>query len=252
MKMKTATWVVSLATSLGCAPSSPALEDGGGTAATGGSAAGGNSTGGSSTGASDAGGSDSGGSDSGGSDSGGSDAGGAGGGVATLSNNDASCEVTSISAADGEGSHLGAARLTPPAYPFTVSRIKYGLSPSDDICNAGLEHRVDVFVGSAAVPPETPDVLVSATTPATDTPPDRIELDVSPPVTLEQGEHLFVAIEMVADGAERLCVVTCSGPAAAEDRNYWSNATAPPYPWATLASFDLDFNYDITAEGYAE
>ena len=53
---------------------------------------------------------------------------------------------------------------------------------------------------------------------------------------------------MVGQTPAELCVLAC-GQDGADDRNYWSNTVAAPFPWATMASFDLDESMLIEAIG---
>lgn len=178
---------------------------------------------------------------------------GSGGGSGTvLTNNDATCEDKSIGPAAGEEHHLAAARLTPPSYPFVVTAVRYVLDAQTGNCDAGLAHTVDVFVDTAVAPPATPSVLRHFDNAMIAKPTqDRVvTLDLDPPVTLQSGEHLFIAVSMAGTFPDDiLCVGTCAGPAYQEDRNYWSNADAPPYPWQTLGSFGLPQNYKLDAIG---
>jgi hypothetical protein len=179
------------------------------------------------------------------------------GGPVTLTNNDASCAATAVSPAAGEETHLAAVRLTPLSYPVEITGVDYilrGGTENGIECENGLAHGVDLFVGSDVTPAATPQVHEHWDVPAqAPTTMDRtIHLDLVKPVTLQTGEHLFVAVKMAGAVPKVLCVGGCQGDAVEEDRNYWSNAGAPPYPWATLASFGIDINYRIDAVGVAK
>jgi len=112
-------------------------------------------------------------------------------------------------------------------------------------------HKVLVFRGTSAAPAATPVLDATLTVPASGPDPlgSRVErLPLDTPITLSEGEHLFVAVEMVGQTPAELCVLAC-GEDGADDRNYWSNAVAAPFPWATMASFDLDESFLIEAIG---
>jgi hypothetical protein len=106
-------------------------------------------------------------------------------------------------------------------------------------CDNRLGHGVDVFVGSDVAPLPTPAVIEHIDVPMTDDfQLEKVMLhELSAPLTLQEGEHIFVAVRMTGDILSRLCVLSCSGPAFQQDRNYWSNAVAPPYPWTMVDSY---------------
>ena len=153
-----------------------------------------------------------------------------------------------------------AARLTPESYPFVVETVRYHVvteteAAGSEGCNAGLAHRVELYVTTETAPPAEPDPAAVIDAPAE---PD-LDLDhlasheVSPPITLTEGQHLFIAVEMAGTpGGERLCVSACDNPAAEADRSYWSGAATPPYPWATMSSLGLDAYAEIFALGRLE
>ncbi|MBW2454903.1 MAG: hypothetical protein JRI68_10345 [Deltaproteobacteria bacterium] len=165
-------------------------------------------------------------------------------------NNDADCLVWGgISPAAGEAGHLYAARLTPPSYPFQVTEVQYELMGSGE-CDNTFAHRVEVFVDSATTPPNSPTItlLDIAATGANET-VRVVTAQLPSPITLQTGEHLFVAVELVT--IETSCVAVCSN-ATVSDRDWWSNAVAVPYNWATLASFQFDVHARIGANGTAQ
>ena len=150
----------------------------------------------------------------------------------------------------GEEGHLAAARLTPESYPFTVKSVRYTLLADEDKkWSVNLAHRVEVYVTTASAPEATPTVKETIDVPAaTETVEERtIVKDLAAPITLQTGEHLIVAVEMAGDAATAvLCLRGCPGHGIA-DRNYWSNATQPPYDWKTLDSLGIDTNLLIQA-----
>lgn len=180
--------------------------------------------------------------------------GGAAGGAppeADLTNNDDTCEPFWIAPMPSEVGHWGAARLTPSSYPFDVGQIRYRLFLGDPAC-VSLAHSVEVFVTTTDAPPGTPSVLDSWAVPANSEDGwGWIYLDVDPPITLQSGEHLFISVEMSGNAQQQvLCLGCCEGEDVIGfkfDRNYWSNATDPPYPWAGLEDFGLTRNYEFEA-----
>jgi len=156
----------------------------------------------------------------------------------------------------GNEGQLAAARLTPPAYPFQVTGIEYEIAMGDtangDPCDATLPHRVEIYVDKNVVPSNTPTIAAQLDNPGTPNVPANtaliVKTDLTTPITLSTGDNLFVAVELAGTAEKHLCVLLCAGTGA-DDRNYWSNATMPPYNWATLASFNNDSNLAIGANG---
>lgn len=175
----------------------------------------------------------------------------AGGGVAPtpglITNIDLqSCNGSYTSPSPGEDGHLAAARLVPASYPATVGKIRYQIV-INPACQA-LAHRVDVFKASTVAPPATPTIIESINVPANAQGPDfKIELNLTNAITLTAGEYLFVAIEQKRAGGMYTCVATCGGPTQHPDRNYWSNATGAPYPWAQMASYNINTDFIVEA-----
>ncbi len=157
----------------------------------------------------------------------------------------------------GEEDHFIAGRLTPPSAPYQVTEIGFGLQHDTfgGLCDSTIDVEVIVFVSSSATPPATPTVLETITVPGA-LPPSWtanrfIHLTLSTPVTLQAGEELFIAMR---NGGAYPSAVTCplmcnDADNFVEDRNWWSNAGTPPYPWATLGSFNIDGTFDVWAIG---
>ncbi len=169
-------------------------------------------------------------------------------------NNDAECLVwSSVYPDPGEEGHLYGVRLTPPSYPFEVTEVHYELlhTPSGETaCDAQPAHRVEVFVAATDIPPATP-MITQIDNAAVELSGDGIrvvKLTLPQPVTLQTGEHLFIAVEMPGLTA---CIMTCAD-AVVSDRDYWSNATMTPYSWATLSSYGIDVHARVGANGTAK
>jgi hypothetical protein len=178
--------------------------------------------------------------------------------VQLLANAGDKCNATLLAPDPGEEGHLCAGRLTPSAYPFEVRTIRYrlghGASKGVD-CNAGLEHKVELYVSSDAKPPATPTAVRAITIPPKD--PQTISaegrevsIDLAPTLTLLGAEHLFVAVRFAGTHPKVLCVAVNAEEPYQGDRNYWSNAAAAPYPWVQLDSFGLKGSIMVSALGY--
>jgi hypothetical protein len=146
----------------------------------------------------------------------------------------------------GEAGHLIAARLTPPSYPYEVTEVQYELVGAAP-CDSSFGHRVEVFVGTDDAPANDPAATRLDVPAAVTTEPVRVvQLTLPSPITLQSGEHLFVAVELVHEGTS--CIGMCDG-AGDWTRNYWSNAQSAPYSWAALSSFQLYAHARIGANG---
>lgn len=146
----------------------------------------------------------------------------------------------------GEDGHLAATRLVPSTYPATVGKVRYQIVVSS-VCQP-YAHRVDVFKASTIVPPANPTIIESFNVPSNAQGPDfKVELTLTTPITLTAGEYLFVAVEQRRSGLNYTCIATCGGSNQHPDRNYWSNANSAPYPWATMASFNIKTDFIVEA-----
>jgi len=153
----------------------------------------------------------------------------------------------------GNEGHLAAVRLTPESYPYEVSGVAYVLAHGNK-CSAKVAHRVELYVDTNAQPSNMPTIVEQIDVPALASGMGSFRLVEQPlaaPITLSQGESLFVAVELAGTPAEHACIMNCAGTGD-DDRNYWSNATAAPYNWATLASFGNATNLRIGANGSAK
>ena len=158
----------------------------------------------------------------------------------------------------GEEGHLAAARLVPPSWPYEVSSLSYPLAgdSSDDTdievhCQNGLAHRVEVWAGTDATPAATPANVQVLQVLATDqqTNDRTVEVSLNTPLLLQEGEYLFVGIELTGGYPETACLLMCQEVQEFADRNYWSNATSAPYSWARLSSYGIPGNIELEAQG---
>ena len=155
---------------------------------------------------------------------------------------------------------------SPPSAPFSLRAVEYELhhfSLFADRCLA-LPHQLLVFrVASDAPTPARPrydlDIRVTpeAPTPLPDENTTVTHRETFAPIRIGEGEDVVVAISMEGrtfdDGtAELVCLsaVSCSDWEA--DEHLWSNAAAPPFDWATLASFENRTSYQIALFGLPE
>lgn len=162
-----------------------------------------------------------------------------------------------------------ALRLTPPTYPFTVTRVVYRLAEvdfNDDEdalaevdCDASLEHKLMFATGSGTTPPTTADREIVINTESAkvtrknvtvqgtngDVAAVELTVDLDEPFVVESGS-LFVmhslAVEATGDDGEEkaTCVFACSGDASTRDRNWYNGST--PVDWMTLYDYSGQFD----------
>ena len=172
-----------------------------------------------------------------------------------LTNFPASCSSWSaVMPLAGEEGHLAAGRLTPPSWPFTVDRVVYSLlhGSQDGLeCNAEYAHRVELFTGTSPTPDASPTAPTVEAVPEDEVSGAErlVVVDLDPPLTIEQDEHLFVAVELVGSYPDVGCLSLCNDGQTYDDRNWWSNATAAPYSWAQLADYGVPGNLVVVAYG---
>jgi len=145
------------------------------------------------------------------------------------------------------------ARITPPSYPFKVTKISYQLTGMEAKCGTNIAHAVSVYAGPTVdTPPTTPtdvqriEVAGSAADQAT-----YLVTETLPTlIVLTQGQDLYVAVEMDANAAKTVAVCLDGCHINADDhRQFWSENTQAPFTWATLYSFGVAVDYAIWAEG---
>ncbi len=155
---------------------------------------------------------------------------------------------------DHEIGHLVAARLTPSKGPFTVTRLRYHLRGVNcaSWCDSTLAHRVELSVSKKKSPPASPGKVFKYRRAMGVLPISRMVERVLPqPFTVPKGRHLFVALAMTGEAeGQKMCITLGDKNNGTPSRSYWSNATQAPYPWTTLASFNIDADAYIEAYGY--
>lgn len=97
------------------------------------------------------------------------------------------------------------------------------------------DHDVLVLVSSEATPGATPsaDMTLVDTlhVPLLDGTAGALEVELTEPIVLEEGEVLYVAIQMAVEGDATLCIGACSDSPALEGVDFWSGSSSEPYPW---------------------
>ena len=79
-----------------------------------------------------------------------------------LGNGLQTCESVLLKPDEGEEGALAAARLTPPGYPFRVTRVRYplGHGPAGEVtCDATLAHTLRLFASAETPPPDVPALV---------------------------------------------------------------------------------------------
>lgn len=153
----------------------------------------------------------------------------------------------------GEEGHWVAVVLTPPEWPYQVSRVNYFLG-EEELSNgvslqADLTHTVALYLTDDGVPPASATPIAEAVITLTDTQPgynpSTWELDT--PFLLQEGESLTVAIQLNGDWPDLMSVLSCPTDALG---GWWSNAVTQPFSWTELSSFGIDDTPMIEVEGY--
>jgi len=173
------------------------------------------------------------------------------------------CKVASkIGPSASEHGDLAVARLTPFAYPFVVDSVRYFLVAEPAIdgyqCVAGMAHEVHLFVATANDPGAGAQPVASIQVPASSKSQGALYefahmLDQE--LKLQDGESLFVAIQMNGDPATKtkMCTPAC-GDTHKADANYWTTDGTQPgasFTWNDLAIYGIKKDYIITAGGRA-
>lgn len=156
-----------------------------------------------------------------------------------------------------ENNHWIASRLTPASYPFEVDAIQIELwhAPSEEgKCRATTARPVQVFTGTGIEPPERPSQAPKLQTysmmPALETNGWFIRKELDSPITLVEGEHLFVTMQMEAVFEGSTCIRSCRD-APLDDRNYWSNSHMEPFTnWEDILEPRINLRQNYLIEAY--
>lgn len=167
--------------------------------------------------------------------------------------------VNLLSPAPGEEGHWAAGRLAPPAYPFQVTSLGYGLiqqvesAPQEGpFCHLDIEHEIQAYVGTNVVPDASLVPVFSRSVTLEKQAKEgnlRVEVKLDKPLILNEGDFLFVAVEMTGVYPDILCVPMCT-LSTTPDANYWSNAAEAPFSWALLSNFGISGDMDVLAKGH--
>jgi len=150
--------------------------------------------------------------------------------------------------------YRAAVKLVPEGWPFRVKKIRYlleGGTSGDIQCRPDLAHRVDLYVATSSSPPADGEVVHQFEIPdASGDLSDRtIYEHVYPEIELDNGQYLFVSVEMVGEYPDVLCLSLCYDPPVESSGSWWSHAAEPPYSWATLESDGVEADIFIEADG---
>lgn len=162
--------------------------------------------------------------------------------------------ISTVVPSDIELGFLGAVRLTPPVYPYSVVALRAAIVDNlDEGCDASIEQTFEVMTSTSTTPPGEwiPEQTVVA--PAEDVGENDggriVDVYLNEALLLEEGEHLFVAMRVSGTPTALTCFAWCSDANAEADRNYWSNDTELDYPWPTMSSFGLNGWFVMLALG---
>ncbi|HJK96801.1 MAG TPA: hypothetical protein RMF84_06245 [Polyangiaceae bacterium LLY-WYZ-14_1] len=111
-----------------------------------------------------------------------------------------------------------------------------------------LAHRLRLFTQTGPEPASDPECVVEVDVEsfeAGDPFQNRFRgAQFSPgELVVEPDEYLFIMVEMVLEGGSIFGLGFC--PDGSGETSLWSNATEPPYPWGTLASFELRHQWQV-------
>ncbi len=146
--------------------------------------------------------------------------------------------VDAIAPLPAENGHWYAGRLT-TNYPngYWINDFSYYLfTDLGGTTCAALDHKVQLFLGPAnGLPGANPVVLYEETISAASLSAgwDEVIVDLPQPILLPAGQSAFISVEMPHTGSQMLCVADCTN-SPSPDLSFWSNATAPAYPWADV------------------
>lgn len=150
--------------------------------------------------------------------------------------------------------HWATSRLTPTG-AFSVDAVSYQLRDQNAIgCDAAVGHHVRVFTGRDISPPGSPEVLFEQTIqlPPGDGPIRTVDLVIDPPIVVDAGRQLFVAIEMQGVAPSRTCIKYCKMGGVSDDHDYLSNEAVAPFTWSSLRGTSADsMTLDVRAHGHA-
>jgi hypothetical protein len=124
-------------------------------------------------------------------------------------------------------------RLTPPAYPARVDSIKVGFDGRVP-CSITVPSVVRAAIGGAE-PPESPTPAVYAEIEASGSngPGVVYTLEVGGEQILQQGQHLYVYVQVQGTAEQMRCLTLCQD-IDKSDQCFWSGSSAPPFDWRNI------------------
>ncbi len=150
--------------------------------------------------------------------------------------------------------HFAAVKLEPEGWPFRVKSIRYlleGGTAGEVQCRPDLAHRVQIYAASSSSPPADGEVAYQFDIPASSgNLSDRTVYEhVYPELELSNGQDLYIAVELVGEYPEVMCLSLCYDAPVESGNNWWSHATEPPFDWDTLEADGVDADIHIEADG---
>jgi hypothetical protein len=146
-----------------------------------------------------------------------------------------------------------AAALGTTTSSFTVASVQYRLwnQTSTEPCDNTLPHRADVWVDNLSFPVPNPVVGETIDIPtATGTQSLRVvDLALTSPLQITQGENVLVAVEIRPDAAKikALCLAVCDGTGAT---TFGTMGSTSPYKWGDWTTYGKEAA--VFAHGFGE
>ena len=157
-----------------------------------------------------------------------------------LGNFDQCKDRNDIAPDEGEDQHYYAVRLTAPKFPWVFKGVQYNLRnrpPSGGAkwtCSSEFDHEVKVWKQASSVPDATPpaetQTIKVAAVPNKEQYP-FYDLPLPKAITVNEGESLYVAVQMGGTVPKTTCIATCKVSEEVPGRIFWSYASAPPFAW---------------------
>jgi hypothetical protein len=144
-----------------------------------------------------------------------------------------------------EVNQWAATRLTPDGFPFFVTDVSYyageGQGSFGPYYDPTLAHGVKIYVGSDLEPPKdaTPEIEFEVDIDESMPAYNLIQLSLDQPIRLDEGEHLFVAIESAGSYADSVVAVLSCRQTSGLTTTYWSYTVSQPWNWGAVEDLDL-------------
>tara|TARA_Y100000589_G_scaffold266926_1_gene258246 strand:- start:28 stop:543 length:516 start_codon:yes stop_codon:yes gene_type:complete len=157
-----------------------------------------------------------------------------------------------------EVGHRAATVITPPSYPFSVTRVQYDLmNRGSDRCTNALAHTAEVFVideagAPVALPSANGGQYLSMPVRANENSEAKrsVRLILERPIRLDNGQRLVVSVQLTATDNVRLCMGMCNDEESPLGQEWWSNSADAPFNWQDMnADFRIRGEFVISASG---